>query len=678
MRTLLAKEARQVLLAHAFLGVLILAVLLWLLPGGRLLLPQAEFEEGAVLAVLFVILEGLLIGLFTFGYEHWSRTEAYLLHRGITAGQAFLAKLITGLTALAVVSAAPVLAYYALHAHVLSSVEGGSFQATRNLLAVCAVGVPAYAVGVFCARLRVAWASRVLLALLAATSVLTYAVMTARPWGAELAPSPLRFAALQLGGGALALLLAWRMFLAGDDEGHPWPARLGTLVTLASVVLIFTPYGVGLRVWEKSARKALFESYPSLVARADGELLLVRKEGLEYVALDGEERPLGGDELADYNGRGFDLDPFLNVFWPAVTHLEHDAPHDDVLRGRGGRQPFEFQGQLIDLSRWTQSLGLWFQPEEGLLTAQELDEGRRRLVRLGRGQERERFSPRTVVTFLRDTLPAFDSAVLVDLDHGSVWRPRRDGTHHRVERYTLPGDDRVIGVERVHSFFGAYVGLYEPFDTSDGLILVGEKDRYLLTSEGAVAEADAQAFAGLLGRGVPESEVAGTAALRLEPKGIDGLAFTLDVRDAESGALLLTHAYRPRTLRQRVHAGLALTASALLPPLGAVRAFFLGSAPEREVCPASLLWRDPLLLGGRRPWLLVVNLLLAAALAWHTHRRLERGARGTSAARTWSLCVLAFGLPAYFIAMALEPTPRAAPRASRAPLPEPALLIRSA
>lgn len=121
------------------------------------------------------------------------------------------------------------------------------------------------------------------------------------------------------------------------------------------------------------------------------------------------------------------------------------------------------------------------------------------------------------------------------------------------------------------------------------------------------------------------------------------------------------HDYRPRTSSQRWSVAFAMSCSSLRPPVLQVVAQFASPSAPGWLC-------DPLVVDGRRTWLVVAQLTFAGLLAWRVRRWLQRHGVPATA---WAWQIALFGLPAFLLfvyferprrVVAREVTPPAAPR----------------
>jgi hypothetical protein len=122
----------------------------------------------------------------------------------------------------------------------------------------------------------------------------------------------------------------------------------------------------------------------------------------------------------------------------------------------------------------------------------------------------------------------------------------------------------------------------------------------------------------------------------------------------------LVHDYEPRTFAERGAVALAMGCSTLRPTVLQVVAQFVSpSAAPGWLC-------DGLVVAGRRTWLVVLQVAVAALLAWRVRRWLQR--HGAPAA-TWTWQVALFGLPAFLVFVYFESLRRVVAREVVRPAP---------
>jgi len=146
--------------------------------------------------------------------------------------------------------------------------------------------------------------------------------------------------------------------------------------------------------------------------------------------------------------------------------------------------------------------------------------------------------------------------------------------------------------------------------------------------------------------------------------GYDGLTYTVTLRDGRDDALLGSSRIAPRAPLERASACMAMAMTLARLPVASIASFALHpSDDDGSGTPSQSTVIDPLVLGGRRPWLVALHLAVGAALAWSARRRL--GGQGWA----WPLAVTLLGLPAWLACRLLEPRRAARAEATPAPLP---------
>jgi len=145
-----------------------------------------------------------------------------------------------------------------------------------------------------------------------------------------------------------------------------------------------------------------------------------------------------------------------------------------------------------------------------------------------------------------------------------------------------------------------------------------------------------------------ESELMQASAYRVDVIRADALEPRVAIRSRADDRVLFEHQYEAERDFDFVVAHLASLARA---PLFSVAAF-LSDAPEQGR--GSPAWADPLLRGGRRAWLLALNLAVAAGLALMTWRSLPHP-RARAARIAWTVATLLLGFPAFMARLVVEP-----------------------
>ena len=140
------------------------------------------------------------------------------------------------------------------------------------------------------------------------------------------------------------------------------------------------------------------------------------------------------------------------------------------------------------------------------------------------------------------------------------------------------------------------------------------------------------------------------------------LAPTLRVVGLE-GKVLFEHAYAPRTSMEQLAVATAIVPSLLRPPFLQIGANLFADAEPLAFTP----FVDPIVVGGRRAWLVLANCDFSGLLALGSRRRLRRAGADARALRFWSVAVALTGLLGALLCEWFEPT-----RAWRLPDAEPA------
>jgi hypothetical protein len=649
VKTLVAKELRQILPAHVLLAGLF-AVGWWLaVTPAAAVVPHASdlADRNRSLAMLY-LLEGLILGFAQFGLERWNGTQAYLLHRGTGAGGAFAAKVAAGLAALAFLIAAPPLVFALAHVVAGTWIEGAPLASLGHAMAASTTAFAGFAVGAFATQVRGTWGRLAACAILGGCTLLYAAMVAAEPIDALNRASAARFVLAQAAIATAVLAVAFGLFRRGAGEGQARSPVTAAAFAVVVLELLTLPYVVGPSSMTKVLRRSAIAAGPQVVQDPAGELYLAERRGeRDWSIRDATGRPVPDALASAYDGYGRSGEPFLSLYRPRSTPLSWIGPQDDALEPFAGREwHFAHHARRVLTRGDTPHGDAWYDIAEGRIGTIVRDEtGRGRWVELAvpprmgvcypKGREfGERFAP-----------------LLVDAEAGRLWsleaEPGREP--ELVERH-LPEGRRVQGVVRVHSKARLRVGLHEPVGTSDSLAVVAEDGPYLWDGERLAPLAEVEPE-WLSDSGALESDP-DAVALRLAPVDIDGLGYSLEVRDAVTGELRLEADYRARGLSAALmHAATLLSApfAALVswtrPPLDP------RTADRTHEGPLS----DPMLAGRSRSGLLLAVWILGALLAASTWRGLGRTGTPPLARAVWTAGTLAFGISAWFLARIFGP-----------------------
>jgi hypothetical protein len=653
VRALLWKELRQVLPAQLLVALVLAGIGLRWVPPSTILLPsKLDFINFNVLWLLICVANGLVVGFVQHARERTAGTEAYLVHRATGHRRPFLAKVLAAGIAIAAVVAIPVSIYAVWHLVLSVSIKDGLTGRLWTVAWVGACSLPGYGMGVLVAQLRKSLLLRAGLAVAGGVTILTAAALASRPWPDTLTTSKEVFGSFQVLATLGTLGIAYLLHRAGEDEGRPWPPQLGSLVAWVSVAAFWLPIAWIVAGSQQSARYRILAAYPEIVEDSAANLYLVLDEwdswGTEPVALQRAD----GSILQLLPG---DLGGIFDAEW---TALQQTHPIQGIVEA-SPISVLEFDGPWVPLG-WPSMQSsaelsfedIWFGRTEGhLYWVNRKGEGPQRLVRLGKGLDNDRFSERTVVTFLWPTIEdAFSFEYLVDLEDLTIWRPSIEGMDPlQLLQVQLPEDDSLAALERTYDKWYLRVGIYKSSEPN-GWILVGKQKRYA-TPLGDPPE--------VLPHDLPESQAAAAKVWRMEPSRIDGLAFHLEIVDAKSRERAFAHDFCPSTKNQKQWAGVAWLLTLARPPIGSLWSWLGAEFDPRDIRRATThVFVDPLLLGGSHPGLFSASLALGVVLAWRAGRRLGNDPRERATRWTWTALVFALGLPAWCLFRLLEPSRR--------------------
>jgi hypothetical protein len=302
-----------------------------------------------------------------------------------------------------------------------------------------------------------------------------------------------------------------------------------------------------------------------------------------------------------------------------------------------------FDGQRVWLARRDDGHA-YFDRNEGLVQvtwlAGQLHAESKRQV-LGRGEPGARFARDTEVAARAWSTKG--AVVLVDPSDGTAWEYRHDPYEASLARLELPDDDRV----RVHRV------------NADGTILFeGARGfyRYQSDERGGAAmriEGDEQAeYVAKRGKAVAQRE----ALERLLAEVSDPIEYDVTVEAQSQPGGVFRHSYAPRSPGERRAARAALAAALLRPPVALV-AHHLRPLPEpahRRLTVERAILLDPLVAGGKRPWLVLAAFLISSGLALVVVLRLRRMQAELRRVIGWALVVLTFGPIGLSVHFALE------------------------
>lgn len=232
-------------------------------------------------------------------------------------------------------------------------------------------------------------------------------------------------------------------------------------------------------------------------------------------------------------------------------------------------------------------------------------------------------------------IATFQSIVWV-AEPGATEVFRFDPKTQQVRAVPLPGGDRIVDVvDQEHDDPRAVVGFTQP-----STIVRGERAGYAFGRDDLVPAAPA-ALAAIDAREAKRSarrDAEGSS--RREDVIADVLCPTVRIVGAD-GAVLFEHAYAPRTTMERFGYATSVLPSLVRAPLLQVVAHVVGGDPAQG--PTAPL-ADPVVVGGRRTWLVFAGLLCSGLLAFVSRRRLQRAGADARTLRFWTVAVTLTGV----------------------------------
>lgn len=677
MKTLIQKEAIELSIPTLLLFVLLTAM--WLL--------GAEFGDVLVQPMdgpLFAVLcaaggGGLFFALLQFHGERVRRTHDYLLHRGIDTRGIFGVKVLVGLCATFAVALGPVLVFALGHA--IRSPLASVLQWDRvvELAWASALGASTYAAGALSAQLRRSTGAGLLFGGLGFVTLLALAPFSAISTDGT---SPaLRYVAIQVAVALGLLCVAERLFARAGDADSPLPLALHRAISAIGIVLVVVPVLAFVGLVQMTMIDGVRGGYP--VVRRDNE-------SSRFYAM----RPMPEGASAEVDSHGeivpggvvSSLPVWSSTASSHVVHRHDVAPtrttwdaDDRILRGDPPIEAFNgewerlfFHGSFEGRVRVAGfESAVFLDRREGVVhvfstSMASRDTGFRsaplhdRVVAtvLRRPDERARFSAQTfhLTSELRlDRSPesVFTVACLLDAADSTFWRVSPFEGGHAVRALSLPGGDRLVRLE--------YIDVPRiPYHYPEQMVIVGERGRYAWNGDELVLYPEPI---------VPEP----TTPLDYEVVFVDPdvVNTRVEVRSTTDGAVLRTQEYGPQSAGDHLLVASAHMLALLRAPLGNAISYSMSFEGARDSnVYDNMLLGERLFVAGKRLWLLVLCVALAAFSARAVVRRLR--ARGADIATTcaWGIGVALLGLPALWWFLLLEPRGKSVARdAQVAPTP---------
>jgi hypothetical protein len=272
---------------------------------------------------------------------------------------------------------------------------------------------------------------------------------------------------------------------------------------------------------------------------------------------------------------------------------------------------------------------------------------------------------------------------LIDPEDKSVWKVSPTQYSDLFRELRLPDGDRFVRLDPFYQRSSLRRGSFVP--TLDFQLFVGERGTYLWR-DGQFERYTGQSVFDTRMREskidiVPASELEHVVEVRPRQTSLDPIHPRIEVRDGTDKNVLLDQVYSPASVRAKLEVALLYVAALVRAPLMCVYSFAAESdEPNRREGTSPILrsQEEPLLFAGKRPWLLVLDLMIATACTASIVRRMRRRGASSIAIVLAAAVTALTGVVAYVYFRGLMPK-RATLATSSAPSTEArALLIQSA
>ncbi len=601
-------------------------------------------------------LSGLAFGIFAAVREELTKTEDYLRHRSVGPGRIFAARTI----ACSVVLLAWIIVPFAIQALFIrgrwaenaSLAEWGRFW---YYLGVGLVAFSSFAMGYFAGTLRLNWIKRVLIGLAGTTALVATSWAVAWLFGKEGVSSFSAYVIAHLAITVFLFMAAYRNFLPGYDPDRPVPWKTFKLSGTAVVFFSIVSAWVCLSWLQSEIHSAFAQGCPSIWQTGSGEVKLVEWNSDEecYWEVDDRHHPDGVLEESDQNAAHL----FSSGWWTAVDFYQTNfgfypfhSPWTEVRRWYLGSEVVCFDGLWYWVGRHSHDrmVRSYFHYPEGMLYLYSFSSPYAQrtpsIKKIGKGPGNEPFSSRARPL----SVTPFSSLMQVcDSEDGSLWSCDIGKGEKAFRRTPLPNDDLYRHATSIHH-------LADEVDEDGNPILperieeytavIGDRGVYLWNGE-SFEEAPENLRAHMMRQ-----------ERRFNIIEKDPLALKIEVVDVE-GKPFYTHQYGLYTIREKKYGAFLYIFSILRTPATELYSFLAsGTEPQSAFLGPGLFDAlvDPLLVPGKRAWLLLCNLGLALFLAVHSMRRLNRFGAPKSRVRYWGLAVLLGGVFVYLAYRAFE------------------------
>ena len=331
MKVLLRKELAPFLAPACVLAVLFTCLLCWAV--------DADEEPPGALFLLVLLLSvnaGALIGYVQLASERDGDTLAYLQHRERAPRSLILAKCLAGWVLMALVVHLPLVLFAFLDPGYSPYGPVARLGNVGVLLLVGLAGVPAQALGLFCATLPLAAPARRILLLLAAQPWTGWSALLLSPrWTTGVIVTGVSFAGFSvwLAGSACA-----RLKLIEDPERSQPPARLLSELALL-ILLLVVPGHLLLSGLQFKAVESAVRDRPSIAWHRDrGPGLLDRDQTQWRVSYPDGTTTLVADVVWSWAQLGLEREGWIHVWRPHGIGSSESKPMAVRLQSAGGLQ----------------------------------------------------------------------------------------------------------------------------------------------------------------------------------------------------------------------------------------------------------------------------------------------------------------------------------------------------
>lgn len=545
---------------------------------------------------------GMGLGVVAFAFDELLGTRDYLAQRRVTVGDLMRARLVG--CALVIASwmlLAPVLAYLLLW------FDSGPWQwgHWQQLPAIWGTMVPAWsacALAVLAVSLPFVWWLRLLC--LGAMFVVSFSAIfwceRESPW------SPTSWSTFVLGHFVVAIGAMTFAFWASTgerDADRPLTPRARRTAVVPMLVVAAAAGTALLWMLEGNAIGRLRSTYPSLCRHDGGYVLAVRPDWRQpWLVVDAQHAPTG-ERLTSAKG----VSPGGSDFGLDLVRIE----------GPNARSSWQ---------SWLRTGGQLWVGDGVAWWSSSLSRSLQRVLKIG---DEPGFAPDLNVHTMAVDGGARQVVVFVERDANVVWL--LDESSLAVRPLPLAEGDHANHIARADRLAPLEPDGVAPAVGKEEDVVWGSRYGYALREGrlqpvGKVPQPDPRDDS-------PWNGMRVTAG--------DGLGWTVAI-DAAGGMPAFHHRFEPRTLPERVWAGVACWFGALRPPLLQLAAACM-SPTESPPGKRWFWWLDPLVMHGRRWWLVAAGAALAAWCAWRTRRRLRHLGADAATLRFWTVATLLLG-----------------------------------